>query len=209
MTLLSAIIGPVFYKLVYMSLTGLAAGAIVLLLRRLADRRFSPFWKYAMWLLVLAALAAPWRPQSPVAVLSPAEAVQDISFREAYSQAQSTYSAILTEAPQASQEIEAARQEMTSLRVKALAFDELLPLLWLCGTAGAAAFMGIAAIRLRRRVRGSELPGDTQRYEELLERCKQQLGVKRRVDDRERFRRAEHRPGGIGRHPAAHDRPGP
>ncbi|MCL2301073.1 MAG: M56 family metallopeptidase, partial [Firmicutes bacterium] len=80
MTLLQMLtgLGPVFYKLVYMSLTGLAAGAIVLLLRRLADKRFSPFWKYAMWLLVLAALVVPWRPQSRAAVLSPAEAVQDM-----------------------------------------------------------------------------------------------------------------------------------
>jgi len=41
--------------------------------------------------------------------------------------------------------------------------------------------MGIAAIRLRRRVRGSELPENVRRYEELLERCKRRLGVRRRV----------------------------
>jgi len=183
MTLLTNL-GPVFYKLVYMSLTGLAAGAIVLLLRRLADRRFSPFWKYAMWLLVLAAFVVPWRPQSRAAVLSPAEAVQTVSFREEYSRAQTEYATVLAQvpqAPQASPEVEAARREATSLRMKTLAFDELLPLLWLCGTAGAAAFMGIAAIRLRRRVRRSELVEGAQRCEALLERCKQQLGVKRRV----------------------------
>ena len=184
MTLFLTAIGPVFYKLVYMSLTGLAAGAIVLLLRRLADKRFSPVWKYAMWLLVLAALVVPWRPQSRAAVLSPAEAVQDISFREEYSRAQTEYSAVLAQAPQLPQvppEVEATRKEAASLRVKSLAFDELLPLLWLCGMAGVAAFMGIAAIRLRRRVKGSELIEDAQRYEDLLERCKQQLGIKRRV----------------------------
>jgi len=179
MTLLTNL-GPVFYKLVYMSLTGLAAGAVVLLLRRLADKRFSPFWKYVMWVLVLAALVVPWRPQSRAAVLAPAEAVQEISFREAYSQAQTAYSEALAQT-QAPQEIEAAKSEITALRIKTLAVDELLPLLWLCGTAGAALFMGIGALRLRRCVRRSEIIGDMERYEALLEKCKQRLGVKRRV----------------------------
>jgi|GEM_PF-4398476 len=184
MTLFLTAIGPVFYKLVYMSLTGLAAGAIVLLLRRLADKRFSPVWKYAMWLLVLAALVMPWRPQSRAAVLSPAEAVQDISFRDEYNRAQVEYSAALEQSPQLPKippELEAARREAASLRVKTLAFDELLPLLWLCGTAGVAAFMGLAAIRLRRRVQISALSEHIERYEELLERCKQRLGIKRRI----------------------------
>ena len=176
-----AFIGPVFYKVVYMSLTALVAGAAVLLLRRLADRRFSPFWKYAMWVLVLAALVVPWRPQSRAAVLAPAEAVEEISFREAYSQAQMAYSATLAQAQATSPEIEAARKEATLLRAQTLAFDELLPLLWLCGTGGAATFMGIGALRLRRCIWRSQITGDTRRYEELLNRCKQKLGVKRRV----------------------------
>jgi len=183
MTLLTTL-GPVFYKLVYMSLTGLAAGAIVLLLRRLADKRFSPVWKYAMWLLVLAALVIPWRPQSRAAVLSPAEVVQEISFREDYNRAQMEYNTILAQAPQlphASPEVEAARRETTSLRMKTLAFDELLPLLWLFGTAGAALFMGIGAIQLRRKVKRTALACDMTRYEALLARCQESLGMKRRV----------------------------
>ncbi|MCL2300197.1 MAG: M56 family metallopeptidase, partial [Firmicutes bacterium] len=186
MTLLQMLtgLGPVFYKLVYMSLTGLAAGTIVLLLRRLADKRFSPFWKYAMWLLVLAALVVPWRPQSRAAVLSPAEAVQEISFREDYNRAQSEYDTMLAQAPQLPQvtpEVEAARREATTLRVKALAFDALLPLLWLCGTAAAALFMGIGAIRLRRKVKRTALVCDMARYEALLSHCQESLGMKRRV----------------------------
>jgi len=183
MTLLTNL-GPVFYKLVYMSLTAVAAGAAVLLLRRLTDKRFPPLWKYAMWVLVLAALIIPWRPQSRAAVLSPAEAVQDVSFRDAYSQAQADYSAVImqvSQTPQALPEVEAARKEVVSLRVKTLAFDELLPLLWLCGIAVAALFMGTGAIRLRRRVSRSEITDDMGRYEELLERCKRRLGMKRRV----------------------------
>ena len=179
MTMLTGL-GPVFYKLVYMSLTGLAAGAIVLLLRRLADKRFSPFWKYAMWLLVLAALVVPWRPQSRAAVLSSAEAVQEISFREDYNRAQEKYSAVLAQT-QATPEIEAVKSEVASLRAKTLAFDALLPLLWLCGTAGAAMFMGIGAIRLRRKVKRTALACDMARYEALLARCQESLGIKRRV----------------------------
>jgi len=181
MTQISAAIGPVFYRLVYMSLTALVAGASVLLIRRLADKRFSPFWKYAMWILVLAALVMPWRPQSRAAVLSPVEAVQEFSYREEYNQAQANYSAALTQASQETPEIAAARSEAAVLRAKTLAVDELLPLLWLCGMAGVAAFMEISAVRLRRGVRRSQISDDMARYEALLERCKQRLGVKRRV----------------------------
>ena len=181
MIFMQTFIGPIFYKLLYMSLTALAAGAAVLLIRRLADKRFSPFWKYAMWILVLAALVIPWRPQSRVAVLGRAEAVQDVSFREDLRQAEAAYSVMLSEAQAPAQEVEAARSEAAALRAKTLAFDELLPLLWLCGAAGAAAFMGIGAIRLRRGIRRSEIIGDMTRYEDLLERCKRRLGIKRRV----------------------------
>ena len=181
MIFIQTFIGPMFYKLLYMSLTALAAGTAVLLIRRLADKRFSPFWKYAMWVLVLAALVIPWRPQSKAAVLGRAEAVQDVSFREDLRQAEAAYSVILSEAQAPAQEIEAARSEAAALRAKTLAFDELLPLLWLCGAAGVAVFMGIGAIRLRRGIQRAKIPGDMTRYENLLERCKRRLGVKRRV----------------------------
>ncbi|MCL2298815.1 MAG: hypothetical protein FWC27_01555, partial [Firmicutes bacterium] len=107
-----------------------------------------------------------------------------ISFREDYNRAQSEYDAMLAQAPQLPQmtpEVEAARREATSLRAKALAFDALLPLLWLCGTAGAAMFMGIGGIRLRRKVKRTALACDMARYEALLSSCQDSLGIKRRV----------------------------
>ena len=84
-------LAPIFYKLLFMSVTALVVGVIVMLIRRFADKKLSPFWKYALWIVVLAALILPWRPQSNFAVMNNTESIQNISFREDYEQAQNEY----------------------------------------------------------------------------------------------------------------------
>ena len=85
------LIAAVFYKLLYMSVTALVLGVVTMLIRRFADRRFSPFWKYAMWMLVIAALLVPWHPQSKLAVMNNTERLQEVAFRAEYEAAQSDY----------------------------------------------------------------------------------------------------------------------
>ena len=62
-------IAPLFYKLLSMSLTACCIGLVVLLLRKFADKKIAPAWKYALWALMLVALILPYRPQSETAVL--------------------------------------------------------------------------------------------------------------------------------------------
>ena len=88
---LTSTIAPVFYKLLFMSVTALVIGVIVMLIRRFADKKLSPFWKYALWIVVLAALILPWRPQSNLAVMNNTESIRNISFREEYETAQNEY----------------------------------------------------------------------------------------------------------------------
>ena len=76
-------IAPLFYKLLSMSLTACCIGLVILLLRKLADKKIAPAWKYALWALMLVALILPYRPQSETAVL-PTEPVEQLSYREEY-----------------------------------------------------------------------------------------------------------------------------
>ena len=182
--MLTDFIAPLFYRLLYMSVTALAAGLVILLLRRLADKRFSPVWKYAMWLVVVAALVLPWRPQSSLALLRDTEPLQAVSFRADYSSAQAEYYLVReTENPTPEQtaEIAKAQSKADSLHWKTLLFDSVLPLLWLGGTVLLGLLLLASRLRLGRKIRGTR-SRDTAHYDVLLAQCRQELGIRRRVE---------------------------
>lgn len=190
-------VAPVFYKLLYMSLTSLSIGVVILLIRRLADKQFSPFWKYAMWGLVLAALIIPWRPPSDFTLMNTTEKVQEISFRDEYVRAQTDYddqtrlysmigqeeSAIPDPLGQIA-EITEIKTEAETLHLKTLLFDNLIPALWLLGAVILGIFMILSALGLVRNIEKAKITTkteQTQRYEIVLQRCKEKLGIRRSV----------------------------
>ncbi|MCL2013545.1 MAG: M56 family metallopeptidase [Oscillospiraceae bacterium] len=186
--LIANTIAPIFYKLLYMSVTALVAGMIIMLIRRFADKRFSPFWKYTMWVLVLFALIMPWRPQSNLAVMNTTEKIQQISFYEEYNQAITEYQDAQIAhvggkiiAPEPSEQVTEAKAKMNLLYIKTLIFDEIIPVAWLSGAILIALFMLFSGLRIGRKIRGSEISLETERYENILQSCKQRLGIKRRV----------------------------
>jgi len=188
LALIGNMIAPVFYKLLYMSVTALVVGIIIMLVRRFADKRFSPFWKYAMWVLVLAALMVPWRPQSNLSVMNAAEKIQGISFREEYETAQIEYrdaqiahTGDLLVAPDPSDQVLEAKAKADSLHIKTLIFDSIIPMVWFFGALIAGLFMLISGLRLGRKIKGSEIPFEMARYENILRNGKQKLGSKRRI----------------------------
>lgn len=188
LTFFTNIVAPVFYKLLYMSITALSIGVIVMLLRRFADKRFSPFWKYAMWVLVLVALMLPWRPQSNLAVMNTTERIQEVSFRNEYTEAQAEYHAALQEESvqgnllhEPSERLTEAKAKADSLHIKTLIFDCIIPALWLCGATIVGLFMLFSGLQLGRKIKNSTMPYEMVRYENILKNCKSKLGIKRRV----------------------------
>jgi len=187
-TFIENMIAPVFYKLLYMSVTALVIGMIIMLIRRIADKRFSPFWKYAMWTLVLTALIIPWRPQSNLAVMNTTESIQDVSFREEYEIAQIEYrDAQIANVgdrlmvPEPSEEVLEAKTKADSLHLKTLIFDNVIPAVWLCGTVIMGVFMLFGGLRLGRKIKKSKIIFETEKYENIFQNCKQKLGIKRKV----------------------------
>lgn len=200
LTFIADIIAPIFYKLLYMSITALVIGMIVILIRRFADKRFSPFWKYAMWGIVLVALIMPWRPQSNLAVMNTTEMIQQVSFREEYVVAQTEYNEAQYVREQAELEVSLreepldenllqpiynnlteAKAKADSLHIKTLIFDNILPALWLFGAAIIGLFMLFSGLRLGRKIKSSIIIPETDRYENALQSCKNKLGINRRV----------------------------
>lgn len=184
---LENVVAPIFYKLLYMSATALVVGVIILLIRRVGDKWFSPFWKYAIWGLMLVALLLPWRPQSDFAVMDNTEKIQDISFHTEYRQAQNEYQqASLVQAENALPDAPPAqlletKAAVDSLYIKTVIIDYSIPALWLCGAVMIGLFMAVSGLRLGRKIKKSSIAGQITRYESLLQSCKNKLGIKRRV----------------------------
>jgi len=201
---LANLISHVFYRMLFMSISAAAVGMVIMLIRWFADKKFSPFWKYSIWILVLAALVIPWRPQSNLAVMNKAEVIQNISFKDEFTQSQYNREVIKAEirqnqdeasnkiletpwgenvrgTPEQEQRLNAAIAKSNELRTKMIIFDYILPFVWLCGALASALFMLICGIRLKHKIKKSEITLKTSRYEDILQQCKGTLGIKRRV----------------------------
>ncbi|MFI3169604.1 MAG: M56 family metallopeptidase [Faecalibacterium sp.] len=176
----SFLIAPIFYKLLFVSITGSLVGGIILCIRKCFDRKIPPIWKYLMWVVVIAALLVPFRPQSNIAVTAPISTVQDVSFRAAYDEI-SYQEFVYHQEPNADAALlhEIQTQEDT-LFWKSLIFDVLLPLGWFFGACAIAIFFIAHKLYFLHQIEKHTIRTD--QFEGLLTKCKQQLGIRGNVN---------------------------
>lgn len=169
-------ISPVFYKLVYLSLTALPVGIIVALVRKIWDKRISPIWKYCMWMVFILALIVPWRLQSTASLTGSVQQVAQVSYRQEYStaHAQTTHSA-------ASEPVvfEQAQQQEQHLLVKSIIFDIALPLIWFFGTLVWLAILLHTQRQFFCRVRAATV--EQSAFSPLAAQCRKLLGIRRSI----------------------------
>lgn len=177
---LAFVIAPLFYKLLYLSLTASCIGLVILLIRRLADKKIPPVWKYVMWGLVLVALVLPYRPQSKAAVL-PQAPIEEISFRQEYDEIRSQTHLALQSEETGPEEAERLQTQQNKLYWKSLLVDVVIPLFWLCGAVGLLGVFALSAWRLSRNIRRHTLPADS-RCRQLLAQCAESLKFRRPVE---------------------------
>ncbi|MCL2434094.1 MAG: hypothetical protein FWD16_06215 [Clostridia bacterium] len=177
-------IAPVLYKLMFMSLTALAAGCCIALIRRLVDKRLSPFWKYAMWFVALAALLLPVRlPVGPS--FMPSVQNINISYTDEYKDAQREYA--LAQQALAEADISAGPiglgDKVEELRFKSFVFDTVLPAVWLCGAVLFGFYLLGGTLLLRHRVRRTRVDSlHEHRLNGLLDNCRATLCMRRRAE---------------------------
>ena len=172
-------IAPVFYQLLSMSLTAVCIGIVILMIRRFADQKISPKWKYALWVLVLIALIVPYRPQSNFALLQRTSQIPDISFREEYDMAKGKLHQALEVSDAASEEKTAAdklKDQVNTLFWKSAAVDVAIPLIWFFGVPVNLVFLMFSRLALSRKIKQHTLKNDN--YHALLTQCKERLGIK-------------------------------
>lgn len=180
---LSFAAAPIFYKLVYMSVTAIIIGAVILLIGRLADKKISPAWKYAIWICFIAALLLPVRFQSDLSLigLTNAEQIQDTSYREEYDEAKQIQHDFAVSDP-ISEKAQIIDNDVTNLYVKSLVFDVALPLIWLFGCAVVILFMIISSFRLKIKINRWKKDIPIEDYCTLLNKCKQKLACNKNIE---------------------------
>lgn len=177
--LLAFAVAPVFYKLLFLSLSAVLIGGMILLIRHFFDKKISPVWKYLMWALVLIALVVPYRPHSSLSLMTSYEPIEDISFREDYDNANYTYKLELQDEYTSSSSVEPLKQEQGTLFIKSLVFDVAIPLIWFFGMIFWFVFFAAGRFSLHRKIKAHSLP--SAQYDDLLQRCRQQIHLRRPV----------------------------
>lgn len=56
---ISIYISPIFYEVLYMSIVGTLVGLIILIARKILDKKISPKWKCVIWGILLISLIIP------------------------------------------------------------------------------------------------------------------------------------------------------
>lgn len=197
MNTLCEFIAPIFYKLLFMSVTAVIIGIIIIGIMHIADKRISPFWKKAIWLCVLLSLVLPIRFQSAVSPSNDIQQLENISYREEYSSAQEHYNNLVdhysTDEKTTSinpeikdeyyeyyvkSEITEAKKEVDKLQIKSLIFDKILPLIWLSGMIIIAIIMIISRIKIISKLKNNTI---SDKFYHILDKCKLETEVTQKI----------------------------
>ncbi len=178
---LSMWVAPVFYKVLFITLTASLVGVVVLLVEKILDDKISPLWKYLLWGIMLVALLVPVRPHSAFSIVSGIEGVQEISYREEYEEATSALAQTEQELGDGTvpQQIQEMRHRQQRAYWKTMLFDVALPLFWLFGVIAALLFFAGSRINLMLKLRGQTL--QDKEIIRLMQQCKQEMGVRREI----------------------------
>ena len=164
-------VSPVFYKLLFMSLSAILVGGIVLVLRRLFDKKIPPFWKCFFWGIVICSLIIPYRPQSNFTLTTNLSQIEGISFLEEYKHIENQQiDKELTE-----KEALAFNEYKKGVILKTIIFDNILPLTWFFGMFFGFVFLVSNIFYLSLKIKKHKL--DSSGFNTLLFACKKQLGI--------------------------------
>ncbi len=178
---ISSIVAPVFYKLLFMSLTGICIGVVIILIRRVADFYISPNWKFALWFLAFVALLMPFRPESSFSLIN-LRHVQDFSFSndelsanvniDEYKNNLQLYNSTF-----ADKNSLALESKFNLDNAKSFILEVAIPTIWLAGFVCILLFMIVISFRLRVKIKKHSLNFDYSLYNSLLMQCKQKLCI--------------------------------
>lgn len=96
-------ISPIFYEILYMSIVGTFVGFVILILRKILDKRISPKWKCVIWGILLISFIIPIKIEiqneniNVLNISGMVEPVKQISYNSEYNEIQEQYEIALQE----------------------------------------------------------------------------------------------------------------
>lgn len=175
---------PIFYKLLAMSITAGGIGFVLLLVRRAADEKLPPRWKYMLWVLVLAALVVPYRQETERAVMPSMNVIENISYREEYDKARNL---LFIETQRGEDPIQMSESGIRELErkeqllfAKSLLADVVVPLIWFFGSLSMMVLWVLVKFRLEREIRKKGVLLHVE--EEFLQKCRKAMGVREQAE---------------------------
>ncbi|MEG2915598.1 MAG: M56 family metallopeptidase, partial [Oscillospiraceae bacterium] len=171
LNILAFMVAPVFYKLLYMSITAIIIGGIILVIRKLLDKKIPPIWKYFMWILVIFALIIPFRPQSKISLTENIQQIENISFREEYN----SISKLAPKENLSQQKILEFNKYRNDILLKSFLFDVAIPLTWFFGMISAFVILIASKVYLSYKIKHHSLSHN--QFNEIFLNCKAKLNV--------------------------------
>ncbi len=177
------ILSPIFYKVLYLTVIGSLTGIIIYAIQKIFDKKISPKWKCAIWLVLVVSLLMPFKFQIKTnrnyAVSSIVDRIENISYVNEYNSAVAEYNKISQEENVNTKEELELEQKQNIAHMKVLIFNCIIPCLWLIGIIIYSLILTISMFKLKSRTKGIEV--NNEKVQNILEKCKKNLAVKRDI----------------------------
>lgn len=172
------ILEPIFYKIVYMSITASVIGTLILIVRKLLKKQISSKWISRIWLIFIISLIIPIQIKSTVSVYNVIpinlEKIEEVSFAK---------DNILEENKKGNQEIinltnkgESSNDDEVEISFNILCF---LPLVWISLVLTSFIAYILTYISFEKKIKNKVL--EDEKINSILNKCKEKLSIKRNI----------------------------
>ncbi len=174
-----------FYKLLAMSLVATVIALIILIIRQLFDQQIPPFWKYALWSLVVLSLLLPYKPELSSIPFGQSKKIEQRveNFAEQTRFELENTNEIIVQNSENKAEAELGIKEVKripSISPRAFVYQKVLPLLWFVGVLLLS--FALLFTRLKMRDKGLTLEeSEVQRIDSVLKKCQNDFKIKRAI----------------------------
>ena len=169
----SIIIAPIFYKLLFMSITASFIGLIVIIIRKCVDSKISPKWKYTLWFLVLISLMVSYRPISNYSLTDEIAQIKNISFRQQYQE--------LNKVDNNQNYTIQQKAEHNKIMYQTIIFDIALPLIWFIISVISIAYLFVSKLYIEHKVKLNKVETSDNTII-IFDECKKILGIETNIE---------------------------
>ena len=169
----SIIIAPIFYKLLFMSITASLIGVIIIVIRKCVDSKISPKWKYTLWFLVLISLMVSYRPISNFSLTNEISQIKNISFRLQYQE--------INKANNNQNYTLQQKAEHNQIMYQTIIFDIALPLICFTISVISIAYLLVSKLYIVYKIKLNKLEISDNTII-IFDECKKILGIEKNIE---------------------------